>query len=1222
MKAVSTTFVYAPMGKEVLIPGIMKAVSTVLAVLGALHLSAQFAAPVNLFYSDVDYPYLVSTGDVDGDGHTDILYAQNNGCYVFLNDGNGGFGPRISIPVGGLVLNSMLGLADVNGDGIEDILFGGAWYPGLGGGAFGPGQFVSNGRAMKMVADMDGDGDLDMLVGSVTAAQLWINDGTGNFTDGQAIGTTGTTTSMYPHLKDVSGDGLPDLVIGGGCTQRGWYQNLGGGNFGPVNAGALFASSGVTHCGDVDGDGDNDILTKNGTITIWLANDGTGNFTVADTLTEGPFSSPGDVAGDVDGDGDLDLAVETGSSCDVRWWWNTGNGYSWNDASVETLGAYSLKHTRYALGDIDGDGALDLVATNGQGILMWYRNEGGSWGPRHNVGAFLGGGNDLSVADIDQDGDPDLVASALYGRHITWYPNNGDGTFGTQRVVAENLGDNYQAHAIDLNGDGFPDVLSSKPEAAIIWNIGGGNGWVADSLPGQGISRCEADLDGDLDPDLVGVNAWYENDGTGHFTRHAEPLLIEGKVQVADMNADGIPDIVIGGGGWRVLLNDGSMGLSMLEGAGNMDVYDLADVDGDGAADAYAEDYGRKVYLMRNDGTGLLTPSLQASIGGNGTPRHMLATDINGDGFPDAVWAMSDLYTHNTYYNLNLGNGELGPTGVVVLGNGSAGDMLLADLNADVVPDLASVAHNQITWQQNHFYDAFRLRGHLYYDFDVDATMDSLEHPVRYKLVSTDANEVLVWSNSTGEFDLPADTGTWHVWHTPPPSYQVTNDPDTLVATLTPQAPIATGLDIGLAPATNDTALGFWVTYQAMRCNTAQVVQLRLANNGTAIATGVVLSFELLGDLTYSSVSPAPDSIVGPTFFWNLDSLHWFQEFVAQITVDVGAAGTTAGWHATMVAANLPDTLVAGFGPQGVSCSWDPNDKLVTPQGYGSAGAVPVDIPWLDYTVRFQNTGTDTAFNVSVLDTLDTDLDPLTMEVLDASHPLTRIEVDTGRVALFQFQHILLPDSGANETASHGFVRFRIRPVAGSPDGTQITNSAGIVFDWNAPVITNTVLNTLVDCSLYQALITDQGSFLEASAGESYQWFLNGDTVPGGTGATITDLHTGSYTVQVTSVYGCVSLSDPVEVITTGITGAAVDGVRIFPNPAHNRLVIASSHGWTSGTHLRILDASGRVLRDQALVGLAAGGAVELNVADLAAGSYVLQLFGAKHVEILRFSKD
>ena len=110
--------------------------------------------------------------------------------------------------------------------------------------------------------------------------------------------------------------------------------------------------------------------------------------------------------------------------------------------------------------------------------------------------------------------------------------------------------------------------------------------------------------------------------------------------------------------------------------------------------------------------------------------------------------------------------------------------------------------------------------------------------------------------------------------------------------------------------------------------------------------------------------------------------------------------------------------------------------------------------------------------------------------------------------------------------------------------------------------------------------------------------------------------------MQVTSAFGCVALSGTVEVITTGITGAAVDGVQLFPNPAHNRLVVTSSHGWASGMHIRILDASGRVLRDQAQVGLAAGGTMELNVADLAAGSYVLQLCGVQRVETLRFSKD
>ena len=1190
------------------------------ALLCAIPLAAQFGAPVVAFKSDVDYPNKVITGDLDGDGDLDIVFMQGGVVYGYLNDGTGVFGPRIDLPGASLNTNYLLEVADVNMDGIPDLFAGSMWYPGLGGATFGAGVPTGSNNCY-LVADVDGDGDPDVFIRNANTLQLQMNDGAGNFSAGQTFTTC--SNPVYARYMDVNGDQLPDLVIGGSCSERGWYENLGGGAFGPINSVADIGA-GIMHCGDVDGDGDNDIVTVT-TRTIWLANDGLGNFTVADTLNDNGIIHPADVAADVDGDGDLDLSVETGTSCNIQWAWNTGEGYAWSRTSVEDLSAYSLQHTKYALGDLDGDGDLDLVATNGQGIMGWYPNEGGAWGARQYVGSYLGGSKDLSVADIDQDGDLDLVVATTYGRHVTWYANNGDGTFGPQQIVIENLPSNFQAHVADLNGDGRPDILTAKPEAAILWNMGTGTSWTLDSLPGQGVSRCEVDLDGDGDLDLVGTGAWYENDGAGNFTAHAEPLLqTDGNVKAADMNGDGTPDIVIGSTtGWTVLLNDGSMGLTVYTGADHMYTFDLGDVDGDGDMDVYALATGTKVFRFLNDGTGQLSSTLVAELGGPGLARHMLVADINGDGYPDAVWAISNNYVHNTYYNLNLGNGDLGPTGVVLLGNGSAADLVLADLNGDVVLDLVSASHHQLTWQENHFYNAFRLRGTLFLDYNLDATLDSNEVRVPFKLVRTDAENILVWSNSAGEYDLPADTGTWHVWHSPSPSYQVTNDPDTLVATLTQLDPIASGLDIGLAPTSSDTLPELRLTPARLRCNMQQQVQLRLVNNGTAIPMDVVLSLAILGDLSVLSVSPQPDSIVGQNLYWRVNTLGWFQAFIVEVTVEVGEAGSLAGMQGMMIAGNLTDTLRTGFDLSPVSCAFDPNDKQVTPVGYGTAGAVDIDLPWLDYTVRFQNTGNDTAFCVTVLDTLDMDLDPLTMEVLASSHALTQIQVDTNRVALFRFDRILLPDSGANEARSQGFVRFRIQPMAGSPHGTVITNGAGIVFDRNEAVITNTVTNTLVDCDLFQPMVIDLGgNELEATAGDAYQWFLNGDSIGGAIGQQFIALASGNYAVQVTSNYGCVVLSEPVQVLSTGVVEQVGDGLVVHPNPVQDRFTVTVLHGTGLRARVVILDVSGRVCQDRPVGMIPAGGILRVDVEELASGSYVLQLIDGKGVSSVRFSKE
>ncbi|MEQ1746066.1 MAG: hypothetical protein ABMA02_11610 [Saprospiraceae bacterium] len=134
--------------------------------------------------------------------------------------------------------------------------------------------------------------------------------------------------------------------------------------------------------------------------------------------------------------------------------------------------------------------------------------------------------------------------------------------------------------------------------------------------------------------------------------------------------------------------------------------------------------------------------------------------------------------------------------------------------------------------------------------------------------------------------------------------------------------------------------------------------------------------------------------------------------------------------------------------------SYDPNDKQGFPIGYGDKHYVRPGTE-LEYLIRFQNTGTDTAFTVIVRDTLSPWLDPLSVRPGASSHNY-RFELDGKGILIFDFQNILLPDSNVNEPASHGYVQFRISPRADVPLETNILNKAAIFFDFNDPIITNT----------------------------------------------------------------------------------------------------------------------------------------------------------------------
>ena len=138
-----------------------------------------------------------------------------------------------------------------------------------------------------------------------------------------------------------------------------------------------------------------------------------------------------------------------------------------------------------------------------------------------------------------------------------------------------------------------------------------------------------------------------------------------------------------------------------------------------------------------------------------------------------------------------------------------------------------------------------------------------------------------------------------------------------------------------------------------------------------------------------------------------------------------------------------------------VSNSFDPNMKEVYP-----INVPPAYNNWLTYTIHFQNTGNAPAINIRLLDTLDNHLDFTTFELLNYSHP-NNFHLNLN-VLNVRFNNISLPDSASNQEGSKGYFQYRIKPKANQLVGTEIRNTAYIYFDFNAPIVTNTTVNSFV----------------------------------------------------------------------------------------------------------------------------------------------------------------
>ena len=142
-----------------------------------------------------------------------------------------------------------------------------------------------------------------------------------------------------------------------------------------------------------------------------------------------------------------------------------------------------------------------------------------------------------------------------------------------------------------------------------------------------------------------------------------------------------------------------------------------------------------------------------------------------------------------------------------------------------------------------------------------------------------------------------------------------------------------------------------------------------------------------------------------------------------------------------------------------VTGSYDPNDKTGFPLGVGTTHDI-LPNQKLEYLVRFQNTGTDTAFTIVIRDTLSTDFNVFSVKPGVSSHNYS-FRMYGPRVLEWTFNNIMLPDSNVNEPASHGFVKFEVQQNPNLPNGTLLENSAAIYFDFNAPIFTNTSRHTI-----------------------------------------------------------------------------------------------------------------------------------------------------------------
>jgi len=539
--------------------------------------SAEFK--VFLIESSAAPAHAVVALDADRDGWSDLLVARDAGLELFLGDGSGRFGKEATL---GADASRSIAVGDVDGDGRLDAVSGGSARSVLWLGD-GRGGFVESaelgadlGTRVVLLVDLDADGRLDLVQSDAQGLRTFVQDSAGSLTDTGELLEAGGATGLA--AADLDRDGDPDLVAASesGAGNTLWVSPLAGTWGGTRFRNQLLdLGSGTTFdlaAADVDRDGDLDVLTANNYRVEIFENLGTGQFSKPLVVLETPEARVLDLElGDVDLDGDDDVLMAVLGRAPMLWL-NDGAGH-FGAALPPGAGPPYTELSALALGDIDGDGDLDLVRGRqkdaADDILdnLGFDDQGrwlGFGEPRLLTDAgvpFAAHTGALALADFDRDGDLDLVAA--YGKHTAnrWWKNGGSGDFVLQDQLLEARSGPRGARAVtlgDLDRDGLVDVIVGGTGGEVVFlNQGDGKFLVYDDLVPDSDTYAVslADVDGDALLDLAVGNDREQglqlrrNEGAGRLSALPWIRLNHRSVRAlltADFDGDGDIDVLSG----------------------------------------------------------------------------------------------------------------------------------------------------------------------------------------------------------------------------------------------------------------------------------------------------------------------------------------------------------------------------------------------------------------------------------------------------------------------------------------------------------------------------------------------------------------------------------------------------------------------------------------------------------------------------------------------------
>ncbi|RKZ07203.1 hypothetical protein DRQ32_10305, partial [bacterium] len=535
-------------------------------------------------------------------------------------------------------------------------------------------------------------------------------------------GLATTTDANIVAAADLDGDGDLDLVSANlGSDNVTVFFQTGAGVFDPVPSltlGGPETTEDATFvtAADLDGDGDADIVSANGsgTLTVFFQT-GAGVFDSVPSLTLGDPETTGFpvyvAAADLDGDGDLDLVSANAGSGTLTVFFQTAAGVFDPAPSLTLGGPDTTAFTRsVATADLDGDGDLDLVSSNSSSntLTVFFQTGAGVFDPVPSLTLGSSATTELpfyvEAADVDGDGDADIVSANVGNDSLTVFLQTGAGVF--DPVPTLSLGDSTTTNGpscvavVDLDGDGATDLVSASQHSdnlAVFFQTGAGVFGPVPSLTlGDGVASgfpsgvAAADLDGDGDLDIVSANL-----GTGPLASSSLTVFFQAGTGVFDP----APSLILGDPGifgGEPGTTDGSVSVAAadLDGDGDVDLVSANGFDlpsGGGSVDEGSDTV--TVFFQTEPGVFDTLPSL--ILGGQETTDgavDLAAADLDGDGDVDLVSANTRSNSLTIFFQ--TGPGVFDPVPSLTLGSPmateGASSVAAADLDGDGDVDLVS----------------------------------------------------------------------------------------------------------------------------------------------------------------------------------------------------------------------------------------------------------------------------------------------------------------------------------------------------------------------------------------------------------------------------------------------------------------------------------------------------------------------------------------------------